>query len=146
MHGGKLASLISAACLVVAGVHADPVTVYWSDGDSGYLNLPESKGRIPFRLHGIDTPETGGVGSIGGAKCEAERQLGYAAKETAANFTTSFGNLDIAASYGIDPHQRLVIDLTSNEWDVAALLVSVGAAKRWNYDGGKPKPDWCSEN
>ena len=48
--------------------------VYWSDADSGRLNGEK------FRLANVDAPEKGGVGSIGGAKCEVERERAFDAK------------------------------------------------------------------
>ena len=49
-------------------------TIYWSDGDSGRL------GELKFRLANIDAPETRSLKQRGGAKCEAERAIGYEAK------------------------------------------------------------------
>ena len=56
-------------------------TIYWSDGDSGRID------GMPFRLADIDAPETGGVGARGGAKCESERELGFAAKAWVVELT-----------------------------------------------------------
>lgn len=59
--------------------------IYWSDGDSGRIDGTR------FRLADIDAPETGGVGARGGAKCEGERELGFAAKEAIVEMTRPRG-------------------------------------------------------
>lgn len=70
--------------------------IYWSDADSGRINGAR------FRLSDIDAPETGGVGAaIGGAKCEKERERGFAAKEFIVELTRS-ADLKISATYGYD--------------------------------------------
>lgn len=75
-------------------------SIYWSDGDSGRAN------KIPFRLNDGDAPETGGVGAaIGGAKCEAEREWGFRAKEFMV-LETKDGEQVITNNYGQDRHGR----------------------------------------
>ena len=56
-------------------------SIYWSDGDSGRL------GDLKFRLANIDAPETRSLKQRGGAKCEAERVIGYEAKAFLVSFT-----------------------------------------------------------
>ena len=46
-------------------------SIYWSDSDSGRAN------GVCFRMKDVDGAETGPVGSWGGAKCEAERVIGF---------------------------------------------------------------------
>lgn len=114
------------------------LTVYWSDADSGRL----SDG-TRFRLHGVDAPETGGVGARGGAECEAERVLGFDAKAAAVELTRNTG-LRVTRDYGVDRFGRLVVDLADLEGnDVATALVAQGVLQSWDYDGGEEKPDWC---
>ena len=69
-------ALLLTACAApeVQQVNQTVNEIYWSDGDSGRIN------GMKFRLANVDAPETGGVGARGGAKCEAERVLGYIAK------------------------------------------------------------------
>lgn len=116
--------------------------IYWSDADSGMINGER------FRLSNIDAPETGGVGAaIGAAKCEKERERGFAAKEFMVEFTRD-KELKISASYGDDnmPEPRLLIDLLANGESVAEKGIEAGFLKAWPHDGTKalaPKPDWC---
>lgn len=142
---GSMWTGAAIALAVIAGVSSVAaraatdrgLSVYWSDGDSGRL----SDG-TRFRLHGVDAPETGGVGGRGGAECEAERAIGYEAKAAAVALTGRDG-VRVARDYGIDRYGRLVVDLEVNGRDVGAALVEAGALQDWDYDGGKPKPDWC---
>ncbi len=113
------------------------LSIYWSDGDSGRL----SDG-TKFRLHGVDAPETGGVGARGGADCEAERILGYDAKAVAVALTRQEGVV-IVRDYGEDRYGRLVVDLEIAGEDVASKLVAGGTHRSWDYDGGERKPEWC---
>ena len=123
-------------------VKLDEITsIYWSDADSGRIN-----GSLKFRLNGIDAPETGGVGAaIGGAKCELERKRGFAAKEWMVALTRDV-KLTIAADYGPDKYDRLVIDLGAAGVDVAVIGVEAGYLKPWPHKGRRAlvkKPDWC---
>lgn len=115
------------------------LSVYWSDADSGRL----SDG-TRFRLHGVDAPETGGVGARGGAQCEAERELGYNAKAVAVELTRGTG-VRVAEEHGVDRFGRLVVDLeTLDGQSVAVVLRERGVLQSWDYDGGAPKPEWCA--
>jgi len=114
-------------------------TIYWSDGDSGRLNGEK------FRLANIDAPETGGVGARGGARCEAERALGFEAKAYMVALTRQ-ADLKITASYGKDRYDRLVIDLSANGQDVARSGLAAGHLADWPHKGRRAlqaKPDWC---
>ena len=93
--------------------------IYWSDGDSGRIN------GMKFRLANVDAPETGGVGARGGAKCEAERVLGYLAKEYMVKLTSA-EPLEITAVYGKDRYGREVIDLSADGLDVAQAAIDDG--------------------
>ncbi len=112
--------------------------VYWSDGDSG--RLPDG---TRFRLHGVDAPETGGVGKRGGARCEAERAIGYTAKAAAVELTRG-QSVRVLRDYGLDNFDRRVVDLAIGETDLGAALVSGGTHLGWDYDGGAKKPNWCA--
>ena len=115
-------------------------SIYWSDGDSGRL------GDLKFRLANIDAPETRSVKQRGGAKCEAEREIGYDAKAFLAAFTKG-KTLKIVRDYGEDRYGRLVIDLTADEEDVATAGIDAGDLCAWPRKKGRaqsPKPDWCA--
>lgn len=114
------------------------LTVYWSDGDSGRL----SDG-TKFRLHGIDAPETGSMAQRGGAKCEAERVLGFDAKAAAVELTRN-SSVTVTQTRGTDRYDRTVVRLSIDGNDVAGLLVAAGTHQVWDYDGRQKKPDWCS--
>lgn len=139
------AAILAGFVALVSAVAARAATdtgfdVYWSDGDSGRL----SDG-TRFRLHGVDAPETGGVGARGGAECESERELGYEAKAVAVA-TTKNADVRVIRDYGADRYGRLVVDLSVNGEDLGGVLVSKGALQPWDYDGGQRKPDWCSQS
>lgn len=116
-------------------------SIYWSDADSGRIN-----GSLKFRLNNKDGPETGGVGAaIGGAKCELERERGFASKEWAVTYTKDV-KLSITKDYGLDKYGRLVIDLSAAGQDVGNAGVSTGHLKSWPHKGRRAlskKPDWC---
>lgn len=135
--GGAYYSSQSASAASSAAPET-PLTVYWSDGDSGRL----SDG-TKFRLHGIDSPETGSLKQRGGAKCEAERVLGYEAKEAALELTRG-ETVRVSEMHGTDRYERTVVDLSLDGKDVASLLVAGGTHKTWDYDGRQKKPDWCA--
>ena len=114
-------------------------SIYWSDADSGRL------GEIKFRLANKDAPETGSLKQRGGAKCEYERELGYAAKAYIVGFTKD-KTIRIIRDYGEDRYGRLVVDLDANGVDVGNAGVDAGHLKDWPHVKGRaqyPKPDWC---
>jgi endonuclease YncB( thermonuclease family) len=131
LFGARFASENAQASTELGG------TVYWSDGDSGRL----SDG-TKFRLHGVDAPETGSMKQRGGAKCEAERELGYDAKAAAVELTRGRA-VTVTRIMGRDRYGRNVVTLNMDGDDLAALLVASGTHRAWDYDGGAPKPDWC---
>jgi len=115
-------------------------SIYWSDGDSGRL------GYLKFRLANIDAPETGSMKQRGGAKCEAEREIGYEAKAFLVAFTKG-KTFKIVRDYGEDRYGRLVIDLDADNSDVATAGINAGHLRAWPHKNGRaqrPKPDWCS--
>ena len=117
-------------------------SIYWSDGDSGRID------GMKFRLANIDAPETGGVGAIGGAKCEAERVLGFEAKAFMVELTRN-ADLEVIKSYGPDRYEREVIDLAVNGQDITIAAIAEGHIKLWPHKGRRaqaPKPDWCGQH
>ncbi len=139
LGGAYYAREAASASAATATAPAEiPLTVYWSDGDSGRL----SDG-TKFRLHGIDSPETGSMKQRGGAKCESERALGFEAKEAALELTRG-KQVVVSEMRGEDRYDRTVVSLEIDGKDVAALLVAGGTHKTWDYDGRQKKPDWCA--
>jgi endonuclease YncB( thermonuclease family) len=136
--------VLSAGFALASGSSPEPPSrkpgkpLYWSDGDSG--RLPDG---TRFRLHGVDAPETGGVGKRGGAHCEAERAIGYEAKAAAVALSRG-AVVRVIRDYGPDQYDRRVVDLAIGETDLGAALVSGGTHLGWDYDGGAKKPDWCA--
>ena len=117
-------------------------TIYWSDGDSGKL------GAFKFRLANIDAPETRSPKQNGGAKCEAERAIGYAAKAFMIEFTKG-KEIKVAHDYSRDRYKRLVVDLTADGVDVAKAGIEAGHLRPWPHKKNRaqaPKPDWCAQN
>ena len=115
-------------------------SIYWSDGDSGRL------GKLKFRLANIDAPETGSMKQRGGAKCEAEREIGFEAKEFIVEFTRG-KEINITRDYGEDRYERLVVDLSADGVDVAQAAIAAGHLRPWPHKKGRaqsPKPDWCA--
>lgn len=117
-------------------------TIYWSDADSGRLGI------LKFRLANIDAPETRSMKQRGGAKCEAERELGYEAKAYMVGFTKDKA-IRIVRDYGEDRYGRLVVDLEANGDDVGKAGVAAGHLKDWLHIKGRAqtaKPDWCAQS
>jgi endonuclease YncB( thermonuclease family) len=106
--------------------------VTWVDGDSGYVNGRE------FRLHGVDAPES----SPSRARCTKERELARASRSGAEN-ATGGRRVTVARSYGTDAYGRELVDLRADRTDVASTLLKGGHVKRWNFEAGQAKPDWC---
>ena len=99
-------------------------SIYWSDADSGRL------GKLKFRLANVDAPETGSMKQRGGAKCEFERELGYASKAYIVGFTKDKA-IRIVRDYGEDRYGRLVVDLEADGADVAKAGVAAGHLRDW---------------
>ena len=112
---------------------AEPVSITWVDGDSGWIDGRE------FRLYGVDAPE----GSPSRARCNEERALSAEAK-AAARSLTSQGTVDVRSSMGTDKYGRELLLLSVDGKDVAASLVGRGHLQYWAYEAGQKKPDWCS--
>lgn len=135
-----LAALAASATEIADRRESQSVSkMYWSDGDSGRLD-----GK-PFRLANIDAPETGGVGAIGGAKCEGEREIGYEAKAFIVELTRG-ADVEISQSYGTDRYGREVVDLRVNGKSLAQAGLEAGHFRPWPHRGQRAlvrKPDWC---
>ena len=103
---------------------------------------------MKFRLADIDAPETGGVGARGGAKCEAERELGYLAKEAIVEMTRpSERTVTVTRVQPADRYGRVVVDLDIDGRDLGELGVASGHLGAWPHRKGRaqgPKPDWCT--
>ncbi|NQY39697.1 MAG: thermonuclease family protein [Henriciella sp.] len=115
-------------------------SIYWSDGDSGRID------GVKFRLANVDAPETGGVGAIGGAKCEFERELGFEAKAFMVELTRD-AELVITNNSGPDRYERNVVTLTANGQDVGEAGIAAGHLGPWPHRGRRAlakKPDWCA--
>src|SRR5262249_17456300 len=108
------------------------VRVSWVDGDSGRI------GGAEFRLHGVDAPE----GSPSRAECASEREMSAGARQAARRLTDGKA-VKVTRSYGKDSYGRQLVDLSVEGRDVADQLVNAGKLKRWNFEGGQPKPNWC---
>ena len=133
-----LAGIAAAVAFAAQAAVETDGKVYWSDGDSG--RLPDG---TKFRLHDVDAPETGSLKQRGGADCEAERVLGYEAK--AAVLALMDGKaVAVTHEYGLDRYGRMVVDLSIDGQDLAKALIAGGTHRPWDYDGGEPKPDWCT--
>ena len=134
---------ITAGCAAPIAIEAESQpasSVYWSDGDSGRID------GMKFRLANIDAPETGGIGSIGGAKCELERERGFEAKAFMVEATKG-KVLQITHSYGPDRYDREVVDLSVDGQNLAEQAIEAGHIKPWPHKGRRalqPKPDWCA--
>ena len=123
--------------------HGNPAPkshIYWSDGDSGRID------GVKFRLANIDAPETGRIGQRSGAKCPEEVELGKQAKAFVISLTNN-ADLNIIKNYGEDRYDRLVIDLSVNGEDIAAIGTRKGFYKSWKHENGRSvekKPSWCN--
>jgi endonuclease YncB( thermonuclease family) len=140
MIRAALLTLASAGC-TSAPTSAQAVgSLYWSDGDSGRVD------GVPFRLADVDAPETGGAGARGGAKCEAERVLGFKAKEFIVKLTRG-REVTIANAEELDDFGRRVMSLSVDGEDIGQIGVLSGHLRPYAFDGRKKtmdKPDWCS--
>jgi endonuclease YncB( thermonuclease family) len=88
---------------------------------------------VTYRLMGYDTPETRF------AKCDAERELGYAAKERLEELLKT-SEVKVLESGKEDRYGRSLAHLTANGRDVGAILISEGLARPYH---GKKRQSWC---
>jgi len=140
MHRAALAALMLTLALAAPASHADPVkSIYWKDGDSGRAD------GVEFRLADVDAPETGGVGSRGGAKCEAERERGFKAKEFIVSATRN-KTLAIILNGEVDDWGRRVATVTVDGKDLGGIGIAAGHLRPYVFNGKRatmPKPKWC---
>jgi micrococcal nuclease len=88
---------------------------------------------VTYRLMGYDTPETRF------AKCDAERELGLAAKVRLEELLTQ-GDVKVLESGKEDRYGRSLAEVTVNGRDVGTTLIGEGLARP--YQGGK-RASWC---
>lgn len=136
-----LLALTLAAC-ATGPVQAQPRSaIDWDDADSGTLD------GVDFRLADVDAPETGGVGSPNGAKCEEERVLGKAAKAFMVETTRGKHLIITGRDPAPDKWERQVLSLSIDGKDLGQLGIAAGHMKPYVFENGRAKtkkPKWCS--
>ena len=88
-----------------------------------------------------------GLARVGGAKCEAERDLGYLEKKFMVEMTRGKEVL-IAREYGEDRYGRLVVDLSVGSKSLSQEGIEAGHLKPRPHKSGRAlqsKRDWCGE-
>ena len=88
---------------------------------------------VTYRLLGFDTPETRF------ARCDAERELGLAAKDRLEELLTR-GEVRVLESGKLDRYGRTLASVTVNGRDVGEILIGEGLARP--YRGGR-RGSWC---
>jgi endonuclease YncB( thermonuclease family) len=133
-------NLACVACTAEEGTTATGISpIYWSDGDSGRIDGER------FRLANVDAPETGNVGARGGAECEAERRLGFEAKQFMVE-TTRNAVVSVTSRGEPDRYGRIVVSISVIGRDLAELGIEAGHLRPWPHLNDRPlgpKPDWC---
>ena len=142
--------LLAANGAQAQNVHNPVKSIYWSDGDSGRITLPDGQ-VVKFRIDDWDAPETGGIGAaVGPAQCELERERGYAAKEfMVSNTRASVTFTDNNQRDNVPNRKALLVHLYVDGASLIEKAVSKGHLKSWKHDGSKalePRPDWCGGN
>ena len=120
---------------------AEIKSIYWSDGDSGWIN--GKKDGYGFRLNSIDAPGT----RAPEAKCEEAKVLGFEAKAFAVGATRDASALEITGYHGHDRYERHIIDLSTFGKDLGQLGVKTGHYGTWPHKGSKalaPRPGLVS--
>lgn len=102
---------------------------YVTDGDTFRLTSGER-----IRIAGIDAPET----HADQAQCRAEIVQGEA---SAARLRALIEGRTVGLTRVGRSYNRTVARVSLDGRDLAAQLVSIGAARWWPR--GKAKPDWC---
>jgi endonuclease YncB( thermonuclease family) len=119
---------------------ADVVVERVLDGDTFEVTLqgvhPLFGDRARVRLLGVNAGETRG------ARCAAERQAGIEAKAILESRLGTARRVDLL-DVSRDNFGRLLARVVAGEVDMGELLVSEGAAVRWDGRGDRPVP-WCS--
>ena len=86
-----------------------------------------------YRVLGYDTPE------IHFAKCDAERELGMAAKQRVEELLAR-GEVRVLESGKTDKYGRMLARVTVNGHDLAALMIGEGLARPYH---GERRRSWC---
>lgn len=137
-----IALAVLAMLLAAVTIRAARADIYVIDGDTIVVD------REHIRLVGLNAPETRG------AKCEAERRLGYLAKaRLVALLTAACGPLSRAPATCLDmarePHKdrygRGLARLRAGGADVAAILIREGLAEPYDCAHGHcpVRMTWC---
>lgn len=132
-------SLPLLAWMMTGRADAAPPAVHWVDGDSGSI------GGEDFRLADVDAPETTPVGPERGARCEAERTKGFAAKAFMTKLTSS-GTVKVIPAGETDRYGRRVVSIVVDGQDVAAAGLAAGHLKPWRFEHNRAtqsRPTWC---
>ncbi|WP_088342610.1 MULTISPECIES: thermonuclease family protein [Rhodomicrobium] len=88
---------------------------------------------VTYRLLGFDTPETHF------AKCDAERELGLAAKQRLEELLAT-SEVKVLESGKRDRYGRTLATVTANGKDVGEILIGEGLARPYH---GKKRDGWC---
>ena len=139
--------LFAANCAQAQNEPKKVKSIYWSDGDSGRITLPNGE-TVKFRIDDWDAPETGGVGAaIGPAQCEQERVRGYAAKAFMVNNSKSGVTFtDNNQRDNVPSRKALLVHLYVDGESIIEKAANEGHLKSWKHAGAKalePRPDWC---
>ena len=86
-----------------------------------------------YRLLGYDSPETRF------ARCNAERELGFAAKERLEELL-AHGEVKLLESGRIDKYGRSLATVTINGKNLADLMIGEGLARPYH---GERRSGWC---
>jgi micrococcal nuclease len=86
-----------------------------------------------YRILGYDTPETHF------AKCNAERELGFAAKARLEELLAN-GEVRVLETGKIDKYGRSLATVTINGEDLAKVMVREGLARPYR---GEKRQSWC---
>jgi endonuclease YncB( thermonuclease family) len=114
--------------VVTAKAQQGPGGYHVVDGDT--IHAPFG---VKYRLMGFDTPE------IFHAKCDAEFELGMAAKKRLEELLAS-GEVRVIESGRIDKYRRTLARVEVNGRDVGEILIGEGLARP--YKGERCK-SWC---
>lgn len=111
-------------------------TIYWSDGDSGWIN--GKKNGFAFRLANVDAPPLYG--------CEDAVRAGYVAKEYMILMSNDVSKLSVSKFYYHGPYGRHIVDVSVSGQDLGKLGITEGVLRRWRFRNKKPiekRPSWC---
>jgi endonuclease YncB( thermonuclease family) len=107
------------------------VTLIVVDGDT--VKAPYG---VTYRLLGFDAPETHF------AKCDAERELGFAAKQRLEELLAT-SEVKVIESGKRDKYGRTLAQLTANGRDVGDILIGEGLARPYH---GERRKSWCGRS